>query len=203
MKASLPRTLWLDIILLVAMLAPTAQAFAGNAWNPPVKTMAEEKEVKKVGAEFLKLLGLTYGLAAALQEENAEEVQRLIPLVGAQLSRSGEQCSLLSNKLKANPEVNAKYASEAAKFASKTVMYTTAGIIVQGDPVWPAVAKAGYPTLAELCGLTVRDIQSAFAFIAQAVGKGAVPSSQDIWRLMNASETGSKRSRYFTMILYP
>jgi len=175
-----------------------SEVLAGNGWNPPVKP-EDEKHVRQVGSEFFKLEGRVYLFLGSIQEGNIKGAQEALSSVRTQIESSAKQCAYLANWLKANQELPAKYDLAVSRFEQKTTKWIAAGAVLPGDPVWPAVAKLGLPGLIQACTNTVEEVRKDFDPVSTMVEKGNMPSSQAVWKLMGTLETGSKRSRYFSL----
>jgi len=185
---------------IVALWA--GHAWAGNGWNPPVKA-EDEKQVRQVGGEFFKLEGRMYLFLGTIQEGNIKGAQEALPSVRTQLDSSSKQCDYLANWLKAYKELPAKYDLAISRFEQKTAKWVAVGAVLPGDPVWPAVAKLSLPGFIQSCTNTVEEVRKDFSPVATSVEKGSMPTSQQVWKLMGTLETGSKRSRYFSLGLQP
>jgi hypothetical protein len=187
------------ILTLVALLvAPPVSG--GNVWNPPPPTFPRQE---MIGADFLRLEGVLYSFLATVQVGDITTARTQVGGIFEQMKRSRERCSVLAQIMKGNPGWENAYERSVGRFSLITAAYEKDHLIAAQDPDWRTIEVGGYETLRNLCIRSVDEIAAAFESISRSLSSEKTPSQRAVWRLIVALETGSKRARFFTMILRP
>lgn len=179
-------TLWINI------------AIAGNGWNPPVPE--QEENLKFVGSSFFKLQGHMYIFLGVLESQDLDAAQELLPVIYERLDVSLTKCNELTNIMGKHAfSLESKYKALSGNIEYNTSKYND-WLIDISDSEWKTAAMAGYSPITNLCATTIEELTNKFAPIADLVQENQFPTSEEVWGLMSVLETGSKRSRYFTVI---
>jgi hypothetical protein len=196
--------LQLFVAVLALVIAATAGlAVAGNGWNPPVREPDEERRLRRVGAEFFRLVGQIYLLLGPIEDRDLARARDTADSITRQVGVALSQCSGLRAYVNRNlATVRLAFEDFIRAAPENTRILAARGVLDPSDPVWMRVSKREVD-FASLCERAVRSVEAASAPVIDRVKRGESPESLEVWRLLQAVETASKESRYFSIVLRP